>query len=51
MGAAGDNGGRQMTQQRVAEGRQRCTGDRSEDLQTSVRLKGLSPLFPAKSGA
>lgn len=50
-GGAGDNGRRQMTQQRVAEGKERCTGDRREELQTLVRLKGLSLLFSAKSGA
>lgn len=45
MGAAADNGGRQMTQQRVSEGKERCSGDKSEQLQPLVRLIGLSPLF------
>lgn len=45
MGAAVDNGGRQMTQQRVEEGKEQYTGDKSEELQTLVPLIGLSPLF------
>lgn len=34
-----------MTQQRAAEGKERHTGDRREELQTLVRLTGLSALF------
>lgn len=44
MGAAVDNGGGQMTQQRVA-GKECSAGDGSEGLQTLVGLLGLSLLF------
>lgn len=35
-----DNGRRQMTQQRVVEGKEQHTGDKSEELQTLVPLIG-----------
>lgn len=46
-GGVVDNGRRQMTQQRVVEGKEQHTGDKREELQTLVP----PPLFLAKSGA